>query len=149
MKINLYNPPQFLKDSLKKIEKVFDKYFESKLKNNQIDVNFVSREKVLEFTEKYKGLAHYTDVLSFPLVFADSSTLKEGELLGEVYICPEIVKQNAKEAGVTYEQEVLEVLIHGCLHLLGYNHIGSKDNQEPGDAEMFSMQETLLKEIKA
>ena len=46
--------------------------------------------------------------------------------IGEVIICLEVVKENAKKFGVTFKQELAKILIHGVLHLCGYNHEGSE-----------------------
>jgi probable rRNA maturation factor len=63
-----------------------------------------------------------TDVLSFDL--------REGNYLGEIIICPKVVKDNAKKYGVTAKKEMLKVFAHGILHLLGYDHEQSKSQAE-------------------
>jgi probable rRNA maturation factor len=67
-----------------------------------------------------------TDVLSF--------TMKEGKLLGDVVVCPAVAKANAARYGVTLKSEIAKLVIHGILHLIGYDH-GKK---------MFDKQDKIL-----
>jgi probable rRNA maturation factor len=46
--------------------------------------------------------------------------------LGEIVICPEVVKENAKKSGMSEKYEMMKVFIHGILHLLGYEHEKSR-----------------------
>ena len=50
--------------------------------------------------------------------------------LGEIVICPEIVRENAKKYGVTIKYETMKMFVHGILHLLGYDHEKSKEEAE-------------------
>ena len=68
-----------------------------------------------ELNKKYRRKNRETDVLSFP-----------GEKEGEVIICPSVVKKNAKNFGSSFKSELVRILIHGILHLLGYDHEKSK-----------------------
>jgi len=67
----------------------------------------------------YRGKDKATDVLSF--YFGD------GDLLGEVYISPRRAEVQARRYGVSYEEELKRLLIHGLLHLMGYDHIKRAD----------------------
>ncbi len=72
---------------------------------------------------KYRGKNRVTDVLAFSLGKASFPLLKEGEDdLGEVVICLSEVKKNAKKFQTASEKELARVVIHGILHLLGYDH---------------------------
>jgi probable rRNA maturation factor len=65
---------------------------------------------------QYRRENRPTDVLTFP------------EL--DILICPKIIKDNAKKGGVSFEQELAKVIVHGTLHWLGYDHeIGKKQAQ--------------------
>jgi probable rRNA maturation factor len=77
----------------------------------ELAVSLVSSADIKKLNKKYRKKDTATDVLSF--------TYRSS---GEVVICPEVVKQNAKKYGETFKKELVRVLIHGVLHILGYNH---------------------------
>ncbi len=91
-----------------------------------LSVVFVGFKRMLEINKKYRGKNRATDVLSF----SDAEVLEEFKFisqkkireLGEIIICPNEVKKNVKQSGLSFEEELSKVLIHGVLHLLGYNH---------------------------
>ena len=62
--------------------------------------------------------------------------------LGDVIISPEIAKLNAKKYKANYKNEIIKLVTHGILHLLGYNHRLKKDK-----VEMFMLQNKLLEEV--
>ena len=80
---------------------------------------FVSREEIKKLNKKFRKKNRATDVLSF--------NLNEPKHLGEIVICPDVVKENARKIGVSAKSETMKVFIHGILHLLGYDH--EKDAQ--------------------
>ena len=69
-----------------------------------------------------------------------SFNLEGKDYLGEIVICPEIVKENAKKYGIEEEHEMIKVFIHGILHLLGYDHEKTEKEAE----KMESKQEKYL-----
>jgi len=86
---------------------------EEKRGKANLSVALVGQRRIRELNKKYRGKNRVTDVLSFP----------DGEMgLGEIVICPGEVKRNAKRFNLTFEKELVRVLIHGILHLLGYGH---------------------------
>ncbi len=74
----------------------------------EISIAFVSQERIQELNKKYRKKNEITDVLSFP----DT----------EIIICPKELQANSKKAGISFEQELKHIVIHGILHLLGYEH---------------------------
>ena len=76
---------------------------------------FCSQEKHLEINRTYLGHDYQTDVITF-----DYSDLAAGMVSGDIFIDPATVAENAALYGVTREQEMRRVLIHGVLHLCGY-----------------------------
>lgn len=83
-----------------------------------------------------------TDVLSFPMDELRPGSIDKPTppgLLGDVVICPQVAEQQALTAGHSTEQEILLLLTHGVLHLLGFDH--ATDEEE---AEMFGLQRDLL-----
>lgn len=75
----------------------------------------------------YRGILRPTEVLSFPM--------KEGEmthvnphLLGDVVISTEMVKRQAQQEGISFEQRLKYILVHGILHLFGFDHERSEED---------------------
>ena len=78
----------------------------------------------------------HTDVLSFPLI-EDFNEVNDDEemLLGDVVICREQAREQAKEYGHSEEREVVYLFVHSVLHLLGYDHMEQEEKQEMRDRE--------------
>ena len=81
----------------------------------------VDDRTMARLNERYRGIAGSTDVLSFPMREGPFTSLSPG-LLGDVVISAETADRQAKAAGRTLRGEVAALLIHGILHLLGYDH---------------------------
>jgi len=77
----------------------------------ELAVSLVGSAEIKKLNKKYRKKDRATDVLSF--MYKDS---------GEIVLCPQIIKQNAKKYGGSFKKELTQVLIHGILHILGYNH---------------------------
>lgn len=82
--------------------------------DRQTHVILCSNARIRLLNRDFRGLDRATDVLSF--VYGDE------DLLGEIYLSLEKAATQARQFGVTYEEEVLRLFIHGLLHLLGYDH---------------------------
>jgi probable rRNA maturation factor len=68
---------------------------------------------------RYRGIAGPTDVLSFPMMDSGSDA---PSVLGDIVVCVPKVLSQAREYGATFYDELLRLLLHGLLHLLGYDH---------------------------
>ncbi len=93
-----------------------------KKKETGVSIVLVGQEKIKKLNKKYRGKNKTTDVLSF------------GNGLNEIVICLREVKKNAKRYKSTFKKELGRVLIHGILHLFGYDH-------EKSESESKKMQE--------
>ncbi len=82
-----------------------------------ISLALVPRDLMKELNLKYRGESYLTDVLAFP--FQDEIGPAK-KLLGEVVICPDVAMTQAEERGHSLEEELVLLVIHGVLHLLGY-----------------------------
>lgn len=101
----------------------------------EISVRIVSAAESAELNLHYRGKEGPTNVLSFP---ADIPDFVESPLLGDIVICAPIVRKEAKEQRKTLEAHWAHMLVHGTLHLLGYDHI------EDHEAEAMEALETTI-----
>ena len=101
-----------------------------------ISVSFVDREEIRKLNSQYRGVDKETDVLSFPAFEAGKipaeMELEEGEelALGDVVICEDVCKEQAKEFGHSEEREIIYLFVHSVLHLLGYDHETEDDKED-------------------
>jgi len=113
-------------------------------KKEYLSVAFIRKKRIRELNKKYRKEDRATDVLSFSegshSAFKISGSIKG---LGEIIICPEIIKKNAKRYNSTFEKELARILIHGILHLLGYEHGKNKVETK----KMREMEEYYLPQV--
>ena len=111
-----------------------------KLDNVEFNVIFVDSNKIHEINKEYRGIDRVTDVISFAL--EDNIDIKlDHRLLGDIYICVERAEEQAKEYEHSFLREISFLMIHGLLHLLGYDHMEKEDEKV-----MFGKQEEILDE---
>jgi probable rRNA maturation factor len=91
--------------------------------NSELSVLFVTADHIRRLNKRFAGNDYSTDVLAFPMMDEDEETF----LLGDVVVCPSIAEENAHKAGHAVEREIDTLLVHGTLHLLGYDHQGVDD----------------------
>lgn len=80
-----------------------------------VEVVFVGKEEILRINREYLGHDYYTDIITFP--YEEDASKIEATL----YCCASQIKRQSTEHHVTFENEVLRVVIHGLLHLAGYD----------------------------
>ena len=117
----------------------------------EVNLYFVKEEKIKELNKRFRGINKVTDVLSFPLLDIkypqklkkfEEEISPDGVLrLGDIVICKERAKEQAKQLGHSLKREIAFLSLHGLLHLLGYDHI-EKDDEK-------LMMETAEKILKA
>lgn len=105
----------------------------------ELSVQLVDDAEMTLLNESYRGKQGPTDVLSFSLVTGEHSEYGGG-LLGDVVIDVEVAQRQALEFGHSLEDELLRLLVHGVLHLLGYDH-----EQDEDAARMQAEEARLLK----
>ncbi len=96
-------------------------------KPSEITVRLVESAEIQELNRTYRKLDRPTNILSFPFECPDEVELP---LLGDLVICDEILRREAQEQQKSYEEHFAHLIIHGTLHLLGYDHIEDKDAEE-------------------
>ncbi len=109
----------------------------------EVSVVLVSDQRIRKLNRDYLGRNQPTDVLSFSQREGEGGHLHPS-LLGDVIISAETAAYEAEEAGVPLYQELDLLLVHGILHLLGYDHTGSEEEME----RMEEAQRRLLLKIK-
>ena len=112
-----------------------------KLENVEFNIIFVDSEKIHEINREYRNIDRVTDVISFAL--EDNMELElDHRVLGDIYICVNRAHEQAVEYGHSFLREISFLMIHGLLHLLGYDHM------EPDEEKiMFGKQEDILNEF--
>lgn len=108
-----------------------------KLKNRDLTIVFLDPVPARKINKQYRGKNYATDVLSF-------ESQIPGEL-GELVLCPQVLQRQAKEHDHSFKAELAYMLIHGVLHLLGYDH--EKSAREA--AKMFKIQDQLFDRLCA
>lgn len=113
-----------------------------KVKNATFSIIFVGNEEIQTINRDYRGKDKITDVISFALEDFDDGIQEETRMLGDIYVCIPRMKEQALEYGHSEKRELSFLCVHGLLHLLGYDHTKSKEEEEI----MFSLQEEILNE---
>ncbi len=135
------------------VENVLYKCFEeeglldSKL---MITVTFTTPEEIKKINIKYRNIDKATDVLSFPMFEKEELDRKIEnkdflfeDMLGDIIISIEKVKEQAEEYGHSFERELSYMLVHGFYHLMGYDHIKEEDKKV-----MRPKEEKILNDLK-
>ena len=107
---------------------------------SELTIRLVDSAEGLELNSTWRGKDYPTNVLSFPADIPEG--LLDIALLGDLVICVPVVEQEAAEQGKTLTAHWAHLVIHGCLHLLGYDHIDDAEAEE-----MEALERQLLAEI--
>jgi probable rRNA maturation factor len=105
-----------------------------------LSIALVDRRGIARLNRTYLGRRGATDVIAFSL----QSPSEQPRVVGDVYIAPDVVRANARERGVPVREELARVLVHGVLHVLGYDHPEGVGRE---DSSMWRRQEELLAEF--
>lgn len=106
----------------------------------EVSVSFVTNDEIKELNNLYRNVNSETDVLSFPL---DDD---EGEIimLGDIVLSTEKIIEQAKDFGHSLEREMLYLVAHSTLHLIGYDHMDEEEKLEMRQREKEIMKELQL-----
>lgn len=135
MELNLFNQEVLdfnLQEFVPKIETQF-----VALNISSVNVIFIGENEIQTLNREYREKDSVTDVLSFNI---DSK-----ELLGEIYICPAYVHKTIQEN--LFTEEIVRLIIHGILHLVGYDHDVELNEETKDKIEMFVKQEKILQNV--
>lgn len=103
-----------------------------------ISVTFLGRDSMRRLNAEHKGHDRPTDILTFPLAAPD------GQVIGDVYICPWVARRQARQLGVPLRQELIRLVVHGTLHALGQDH---PEGQERTRSSMWRRQERYVEAL--
>lgn len=139
-----------------------------------ISVAFVTSREIARLNREHLGHAGPTDVISFALgsssgagrgaervspsgatgfalrralrghTSSSAASPVEGPVVGDIYICADVVRKNVARFGVGIREEIARVVVHGTLHALGYEHA---DGEERTDSVMWRKQEAILERV--
>jgi probable rRNA maturation factor len=105
-----------------------------------ISIAFVGRTAMARVNQKYLGHRGPTDVISFG--FASGG--ERGAIIGDIYICPDVARVNARSQGIAVADELVRLVVHGTLHVLGYDHA---EDERRMRSPMWRKQEKILARV--
>jgi len=111
-----------------------------KVRDALLSIAFIDRRAISRLNRRHLDHSGPTDVISFGFTRA----VPADPVVGDIYICPDVARQNAKARGVGVREELARLVVHGVLHVLGYNHPEDGDRET---SDMWQRQERLLRRI--
>lgn len=96
-------------------------------KEFELTIRIVNSDESQQLNNQYRGKNKPTNVLSFPFEVPEGIDLN---LLGDLVVCAPVVQEEASEQKKTLVDHWAHMVIHGCLHLLGYDHINDDEAEE-------------------
>jgi probable rRNA maturation factor len=115
-----------------------------------ISIAFVTPRTIARLNRRHLGHAGPTDVIAFGFAPPGArragrrGTGQSGGLIGDVYIAPSVARRNAARWGVGIREEVSRLVVHGVLHVIGYDHPDADRTASP----MWERQESLLRRLR-
>jgi probable rRNA maturation factor len=109
-----------------------------KVRAAMVSLTLMTPRQMAALNRKHLGHAGPTDIITFG--FRDPA----GAVIGDVYICPDVARDNATAFGVPLREELLRLAIHGALHVLGYEH---PEGEGRTRSPMWRRQERILRQV--
>lgn len=119
-------------------------------KTATINLVLVNKRKIRDLNRQWRNKDKTTDILSFSYQESQnhSPLPKSGtNLLGELILCPEQINQQARLCHHSFKTELTGTLVHGILHLLGYNHQTAAGHQKMNNRAQEIIRQLQLKEL--
>ena len=150
MKIYFDNVGLFTKPFIKRVLERALKHLNQPSELLEMSRSIVSPEQIQELNKSFREVDKVTDVLSFPtcdnptrgaitVVCEDVNPETDLVNIGDIVICMERAKEQAKEYGHSLKRELAFLSLHGLLHLLGYDHVEEEDEKQ-----MVALQKEIL-----
>lgn len=112
------------------------------INNSFVSIVLTDNKHIHEMNKTYRNIDRETDVISFAFMDNDENIKSDITDLGEIYISLEKAHSQAEDYNHSFEREICFLLVHGLLHLLGYDHMNEKDEKE-----MFGLQDEILSSL--
>lgn len=140
LKVNIINNYGKIFLSKNKIKQIAEYTLKNQSKDNaELSIVLCRDEEIKEYNSTYRGKDYPTDVLSF----VDGEKIGRYSYLGDIIISIDRVFEQSKEFEVSPEEELVRLLVHGILHLLGYDH----ETSEEDERIMMEIQDRIIEEI--
>jgi len=137
-KIRIHSDPEYKTPKKNRCESIINNIFRSKkIELYNINIIFTSEIIVSALKKKFFSKNQWTDVIAFPMHDKNDDIIE-----GEIYISMPTAKENAREYNQPYEKEVARLIIHGSLHLLGYDDRTKKQKIDMSNLEELFLNQT-------
>lgn len=110
------------------------------IREAMLSITFLGTRAMAALNRKHRGHRGATDVIAF--AFAESD--RRGPVVGDIYIAPDVARANARRHGIAIREEVARLIVHGVLHVLGYDHA---EDESRVMSPMWHRQERLLAKV--
>ncbi len=125
--------------SIEKLPSLVWKQITQNRKTNSVSVSIVSAPQIQKLNSGFRNKDRPTDVLSFP-----SSPMPGSNFIGDILICWKVAKNQTAEFQTTESEEIQRLVVHGVLHLFGYDHETSPKDER----RMFRLQDAILATLR-
>ncbi|SHE19882.1 rRNA maturation RNase YbeY [methanotrophic endosymbiont of Bathymodiolus puteoserpentis (Logatchev)] len=105
----------------------------------EILIRIIDTQEMIELNSRYRGKLGATNILSFPFELPDG--VEAIDLLGDLVVCAAVLEQEAEQQNKTLSAHWAHIIIHGVLHLLGYDHLTNDEAIEMESKEIILLQE--------
>lgn len=117
-----------------------DAVLKDESQDSEIVIRIVDEAEMTQFNEQYRNKKGSTNILSFPFEAPEGIA---SYLLGDLLVCAPVVEKEAQQQNKELAHHWAHLIVHGALHLLGYDHIDDQDAEE-----MEVLEIKILKKIK-
>lgn len=108
-----------------------------RVRDAMLSVTLLSASAMARLNRRHLGHAGATDVIAFGFTPVPGG----GAVVGDIYVCPAVARDNAREAGCGVREELIRLVVHGTLHVLGWDH---PLDEERMTSPMWTRQERLV-----
>lgn len=113
-----------------------------KVSHALLSITLLDRRGIARMNREHLGHTGATDVISFGF----SRATDDDPVIGDIYIAPDVARENARAGGVTVREELARLVVHGTLHILGYDHPETEAREH---SEMWKRQERLVRRFSS
>jgi len=138
LNINIFNSQKSLKISKVKVKRIVNEVIQFEAKHyDEVAVSFITTEAICHLHDRYFQDPSVTDCISFPM---DDENHQGYRVLGEIFVCPQTAIHYALKHNADPYRETTLYIVHGLLHLLGYDDLDKKERAKMRSAEKRHMQ---------